>query len=322
MLRILVADDDPVSRRLMERLLERAGYEVILAEDGRQALQILQANDGPRLALLDWMMPGMDGPSVCAEIRSHRERSYTHITLLTSKEAKEDLVAGLQAGADDYLTKPCNFEELKARLRTGVRILRLEDKLVEAREEMRFRATHDPLTLLWNRGAILAQAKDEMSRSRRERACCSLLLCDVDNFKQINDVCGHLVGDVVLREIAAKLTSSTRPDDFVGRYGGEEFLVILRDCGPESLHRRGEQIRESIASHRFPAGLEHLSISISIGAVCVDEDSDVHSLESLISQADAALYRAKLEGRNRVVIVGREPGERQDLNAIPNPILR
>jgi two-component system, cell cycle response regulator len=322
MLRILVADDDPVSRRLMERLLERAGYEVVLAEDGRQALQILLDEDGPRLALLDWMMPELDGPSVCAEIRSRRERSYTHITLLTSKEAKEDLVAGLHSGADDYLTKPCNFEELKARLRTGVRILRLEDKLVEAREEMRFRATHDPLTLLWNRGAILAQAKDEMSRSRQERSYCSLLLCDADNFKQINDVYGHLIGDAVLREIAAKLTNSIRPDDFVGRYGGEEFLVILRDCGPESLLRRGDQIRESIASHLFTGNLGHLSISISVGAVCVDEDSDVHDLEALLSRADAALYRAKLEGRNRVVIFGQEPGKTPDLNAIPDPILR
>ena len=145
-MKILVADDDSVSRCLMERILHRVGYEVVLAEDGHQALDSLSKPDGPRLALLDWMMPGLDGPSVCLEIRSQRERPYRYITLLTSKGAREDLVAGLEAGADDYLTKPCHPEELKARLRTGERILRLEDGLVDAREEMRFKATHDALT--------------------------------------------------------------------------------------------------------------------------------------------------------------------------------
>jgi two-component system cell cycle response regulator len=320
-MKILVADDDAVSRRLMDRLLQRAGYEVVLAEDGRQALEILLCNNGPRLALLDWMMPGLDGPSVCLEVRSHRERPYIYITLLSSKEAKEDLVAGLEAGADDYLTKPCDPEELKARLRTGERILRLEDKLVDAREEMRFRATHDPLTLLWNRGAILAHAKEEMFRTHRERSPFSLLLCDADHFKRINDVHGHLVGDAVLREIAAKLSNSIRPGDLVGRYGGEEFLLILRDCGPESLVRRGEQIRQSVASHLFPVDLEHLSVSISVGAVSVDEEASGENLEALLSRADAALYRAKLDGRNRLVIAEHDPRKARELSAASDPIL-
>ena len=306
-MKILVADDDAVSRRLMERLLQRAGYEVVLAEDGRQALEVLLGSDGPRLALLDWVMPGVDGPGVCLEVRSHRERPYTYITLLTSKGAKEDLVAGLEAGADDYLTKPCDWEELKARLRTGERILRLEDKLVDAREEMRFRATHDPLTLLWNRGAILAHANDEMQRIQRDHSKFSLLLCDADHFKRINDVHGHLIGDNVLRDIARMLTAAIRPGDLVGRYGGEEFLVILRDCGAENLHRRGEQIRQSVASGLFSADLHRLSISISVGAIAIDEETCEQGLETLLNRADAALYRAKLDGRNRLVIAERRP---------------
>jgi two-component system, cell cycle response regulator len=316
-MKILVADDDVVSRRLMERLLQRAGYDVILAEDGREALEIMLGNNAPRLALLDWMMPGVDGPGVCLEVRSHRERPYIYITLLSSKGAKEDLVAGLEAGADDYLTKPCDAEELKARLRTGERILRLEDKLVDAREEMRFRATHDPLTLLWNRGAILAHAKDEMCRTLRERSQFSLLLCDADHFKRINDLHGHLVGDAVLQEIASKLSGSVRPGDFVGRYGGEEFLVILKDCGPESLLRRGEQIRQSVAS----VNLEDLSISISAGGVYVDEDAREENLEALLSQADAALYRAKLEGRNRLVIAEPHPPKTREMSEASDSML-
>jgi diguanylate cyclase (GGDEF)-like protein len=305
--RILVADDDAVSRRLMETILQRVGYEVVLAENGRQALESLVSRDGPRLALLDWMMPGLDGPAVCLEVRSHRERPYSYITLLTSKGAKEDLVAGLEAGADDYLTKPCYPEELKARLRTGERILRLEDRLVDAREEMRFKATHDALTSLWNRGAIVTHLNHEINRAQREHAKISLLLCDADHFKKINDVHGHLSGDTVLREIALRLASAIRPGDAVGRYGGEEFLVILSDCGPESLRRRAEQLRQMVASSSFTGNLQGLSISISVGAMTVDEWTSSQTAEVLLSQVDTALYRAKMEGRNRVVIAGPQP---------------
>jgi diguanylate cyclase (GGDEF)-like protein len=304
-MKILVADDDAVSRCLMERILNRAGYDVVLAEDGPEALRILESPGGPRLALLDWMMPGLDGPSVCLEVRSSRERPYSYLILLTSKGSKEDLVAGLEAGADDYLTKPCNADELKARLRTGERVLRLEDTLVQAREEMRFKATHDALTSLWNRGAILALMEDEIRRVERERTSSSLLLCDVDHFKRINDAHGHLMGDAVLREVAVRLGSATRPGDAVGRYGGEEFLIILGDCGPDSLARRAEEIRQAIVSPSFAGIPQALSVSISIGAITIDH-SISQTAEACLSQMDVALYRAKLEGRDRIVIVEQE----------------
>jgi two-component system, cell cycle response regulator len=299
--KILVADDDAISRCVMERTLRRAGYDVVLAENGRDALETLVSANAPRLALLDWMMPGLDGPAVCLEVRSHRERPYSYIALLTSKGAKEDLIAGLEAGADDYLTKPCHPEELKARLRTGERILRLEDTLVDAREEMRYKATHDALTSLWNRAAILAHLNNEIHRVRQD-AKISLLLCDVDHFKRINDVHGHLVGDLVLQEIALRLVSAIRPGDAVGRLGGEEFLVILTDCGEESLYHRGEQLRQSVASSSFAANSQDIFVSVSIGAMTIQPGSRGQKVEVFLNQADTALYRAKLEGRNRVIV--------------------
>src|SRR3984885_6239307 len=194
-MRILVADDDPVSLRIMERTLLKSGYEVMTVENGRHAVIELSKADGPRLALIDWMMPELDGPGVCREVRSRPHDAYVYMMLLTSRQLTEDVVKGLEAGADDYITKPFHPAELKARLHTGQRILELEDKLVEAREEMRFKATHDALTSVWNRSGIFALVRNELSRASREGTSVSLLLCDVDHFKQINDLHGHPIGD-------------------------------------------------------------------------------------------------------------------------------
>src|SRR6267154_2225641 len=199
-MKILIADDDALSRRLLEKTLVHAGYEVVPVADGRQAVESLARPDAPRLALLDWMMPEIDGPGVCREIRKRRDHSYVYMVLLTSRESKEDVVTGLESGADDYLTKPFDPEELKARLRTGLRILNLENRLVEAREEMRFQATHDGLTALWNRGMIVDLLGRELARSRREQVSTSILMCDLDHFKKVNDTYGHLSGDDVLKE--------------------------------------------------------------------------------------------------------------------------
>jgi PleD family two-component response regulator len=204
-MKILVADDDVLSRRLLEKTLERVGYEVTRVGNGREAVESLSKPDAPRLALLDWMMPELDGPGVCREIRKRRDQSYVYMILLTSRESKEDTVAGLESGSDDYLVKPFNTDELKARLRTGERILHLEDRLVEAREEMRFKATHDHLTNLWNRGVIVDLLSRELTRSKREDGCMAVVLGDVDHFKDINDAHGHLVGDQVLQEVARRL---------------------------------------------------------------------------------------------------------------------
>jgi two-component system cell cycle response regulator len=303
-MKILIADDDPVSRRLMQRTLEKFGYEVVLAGDGRAAVEILSQPDGPRLALIDWMMPELDGLGLCREVRStQRDGAYVYILLLTSRQDAEDIVAGLEAGADDYITKPCHPAVLRARLHTGRRILSLEETLVRAREEMRFKATHDELTSLLNRASILSTTHSELRRSARDGQPFSLLLCDIDHFKRVNDNHGHLAGDIVLKEVARRLLSSVRNYDAVGRYGGEEFLILLSNCDESSLRTRAEHIRAAIASTPIQTGDAELSVSISIGAMACCFTSADTSLEAILAQADAALYCAKGEGRNRAIFV-------------------
>jgi two-component system cell cycle response regulator len=299
--KILLADDDPVSRRLMERMLQRSGYEVITVKNGREAARELTTAGGPRLALIDWMMPELDGPGVCREVRSKIDGTYVYILLLTSKQSSEDIVKGLQAEADDYLTKPCHPAELKARLHTGRRILQLEDKLVEAREDMRFKATHDALTSLWDRGAILALLRSELSRSKREHSSVSVLLCDIDHFKQVNDVHGHQVGDEVLEEVSTRLLDAVRSYDAVGRYGGEEFLIVLNGCSAEDLAERAEQAREAISGRPFATSDGSIFVSMSIGAITIEDWDKAVAIEPFLKVADEALYRAKAAGRNRVV---------------------
>jgi diguanylate cyclase (GGDEF)-like protein len=298
-LKILIADDEALSRRLLEKTLERAGYEVVAVENGRAAVRQLCQSDGPRLALLDWVMPELDGPGVCREVRRQQEDSYVYMVLLTSKESKEDIVAGLESGADDYLTKPFNVDELKARLRTGERILHLEGRLVEAREMMRFKATHDALTSIWNRGVIMDLLGRELMRSQRESGCTIVLLGDVDHFKSVNDTHGHLVGDEVLQEIARRLLLSIRSYDFVGRYGGEEFLLVLNNCKPQFAEARAEDIRKIVSSRPIQTLAGPLNITMSFGLLLSDVWG-VRPVEELLHEVDAALYAAKAGGRNCV----------------------
>jgi diguanylate cyclase (GGDEF)-like protein len=313
-MKILLADDDHVSRRLLERMLQSNGYDVVTAENGRQAMDELSREDSPRLAILDWMMPELDGLNVCYEIRSRTDKSYVYILLLTARESSDDIVAGLQAGADDYLTKRCHLAELKARLHAGQRILMLEDKLVESRETLRFEATHDALTAVLNRGAIFTQVQNELSLCQQSTRPMSLLMCDIDHFKQINDTHGHLVGDEILRQISRRLVACLRSGDLVGRYGGEEFLILLKDSKNDVLRsldgvdldgdafiQRTEQIGETVRSCSFSTQAGPLSISVSIGAIVIDPLTASAPMEVILARADEALYRAKAAGRDRAI---------------------
>jgi two-component system, cell cycle response regulator len=300
-MRILVADDDPVSLRLMERMLQNSGYEVTTVDNGQEAARILSRADGPRMALIDWMMPGLDGPGVCRSVRGRHDDAYVYMLLLTTKQSSGDVVQGLEAGADDYLTKPCHPAELKARLHTGRRILQLEDRLVEAREKMRFKATHDPLTSLWDRGAILSILQSELNRSRRDHSPVSLMLCDVDHFKNVNDTYGHTVGDEALQGVSKRLQDAVRSHDAVGRYGGEEFLIVMGGTGRDELRERAEQVRNIISCLPFCTSQGKIAVSLSIGIVTIDDWNNSLPVELFLKEADDALYRAKADGRDRVV---------------------
>ena len=300
-MRILVADDELMSRRLLQKTMERAGYDVTAVENGRQAADELCKPDGPKLALLDWVMPELDGPGVCREVRKRREQPYVYMVLLTSKESKEDVVAGLESGADDYLTKPFDPEELKARLRTGIRILDLEDRLIDAREAMRFQATHDALTGLWSRGVIMELLERELTRSHREGKSTAILLSDVDHFKQINDTYGHLAGDEVLKETSRRLLSSVRSYDCVGRYGGEEFLVVLNNCDPAFSFARAEQIRKNIARQPVRTSGGAIPVTMSVGLL-ISQEWGCRPMQELLHETDSALYAAKGAGRNCVKV--------------------
>lgn len=310
-MKILIADDDRVTRRMVGGLLHKWGYEIVMVEDGNAALECLTGAIAPQLALLDWMMPGLDGLQLCREIRRIRPEPYTYIVLLTARDAKDSVVEGLEAGADDYLTKPFHALELKARLRVGIRLLNLEDNLVQARELMRFKATHDVLTGVGNRGAVLDTLERELARSRRERTPLGMLIADLDHFKSVNDTKGHLVGDEVLRECARRMRSVIRSYDSIGRYGGEEFLFLLPGCNRTATQEAAERVRKIIDESPIPTAAGALHITTSVGGAS-SEDWPRADSNALLRAADAALYRAKHAGRNRTVMRGPDdaaPGE-------------
>jgi two-component system, cell cycle response regulator len=297
--RILVAEDDLVSRRLLERFLVKWGFEVVLASNGNDAWQVLQKEDSPRIAVLDWMMPELEGIQVCQMVRKLTGRPYVYILLLSARSQKQDVLEGLKAGADDYLTKPFDTEELQARLYVGKRIIELQDNLIAARETLRFQATHDALTHLANRGEIFEVLRREMARQKREKNPLGIALADVDHFKSINDTYGHAAGDAVLQEAARRMTASVRPYDTVGRYGGEEFLIIVPSSDELGTAALAERIRAAISSQPMEAATTLADVTMSLG-VASSAGQHPADAEALLRAADAALYRAKERGRNRV----------------------
>ncbi|HEY0712105.1 MAG TPA: diguanylate cyclase [Polyangia bacterium] len=300
-LRVLIADDDASSRLVLARSLARWGYDVQEAVDGNEALAILQTPEAPQLAIIDWMMPGTDGPDICRRVRESQNGSgYTYIIMLTSRRENRDVVDGFGAGADDYVVKPFQLAELEARVRVGRRIIELESRLRAERAEFQHRAQHDALTGIWNRHAMMEEIERELSRSKRERRCVALLMLDLDHFKNVNDTHGHAVGDEVLIETGRRLRGSLRGYDAVGRMGGEEFvaLVTCRDVG--EARELADRVRNSISAPPFATTAGALSITLSAGVATTDARG--YHREALLLAADRALYRAKHNGRNRVEI--------------------
>lgn len=311
-MKILIADDDTTSRCLVQKTLERDGYEVLTFENGRSAAECLSSADGPRLALLDWVMPELDGLSVCRQIRSRSNLPYIYMILLTSKESREDMVSGFEAGADDYLTKPCDPGELKARLRAGQRVLRLQDKLIQD-------ARQDPLTRLPNRAFFLDQLAACVNRAkRRPDYIFAVLFVDIDGFKIINDSLGHLAGDQLIVQIAERLVSSVRREDVVScsadvkgpikesgedtlaRMGGDEFTILLVDIRDASDGIRvAERIQQKLAPPFLIVGQE-VSITASVGIAL--SAAGYSTVEDILRDADTAMYRAKALGKSRYEI--------------------
>lgn len=282
------------------------GFNLVLANDGKEAWKILSGSDAPRLALLDWVLPEIDGVEICRRLRARTEQEqYTYAILLTAKSKKGEMLEAMHAGADDFLAKPFDPLELRARLLVGKRIIELQKKLVSVNQSLEFAARHDSLTGLWNRAEIRGFLQQELARARRDGGQVGIVLADIDHFKKVNDTLGHEVGDVVLKKVAGCLRDSLREYDRVGRYGGEEFLLVIPNCDLRATARRANQIRQNVA--QLPIGIGASSmITISMGATLAEPTSD---LEEVVRYADTALYKAKHKGRNRVECVDTQPHE-------------
>jgi diguanylate cyclase (GGDEF)-like protein len=299
--RVLIAEDDRVSRSLLERILAQWGFEVSATSDGTEAWEALQQQDAPHLVVLDWMMPGLDGVDVCRRVREQDVPDPPYIILLTARDGKGDIVAGLEAGANDYVGKPFDKDELRARLEVGRRFVELNRKLLETQETLAEQARTDALTGIMNRRAALERLVQEIARAERQATPLGVGMVDIDHFKRINDACGHAAGDHVLRQIVDRSCASIRPYDGIGRVGGEEFLVILP--GPERAELAGvlERLREAVSRSPVEVDGRDMPVTVSIGG-------DMYagqSVDGLMRSADSALYQAKAQGRDRVVLAER-----------------
>jgi two-component system, cell cycle response regulator len=298
---ILLAEDDPVTRMLMTRFLKKAGYEVDAVANGAEALDKMTRRYYPIL-VTDWEMPEMDGAALCKAVRNMQLDGYVYALLLTARDSKEHIIAGLEAGADDYLVKPVHEAELIARLNAGRRILNLEHSLRAANQRNRILSITDALTGAYNRRYLMEQLPRELERCRRYGYPLSVLMCDVDHFKKINDARGHAAGDEVLQQFAARAQKTLRTNsDWVARYGGEEFLVILPDTDHKGAMAVAEKIRLAIAATPFStrAGDTPLTASFGVASTGPSGPDILLKVDVLIKCADECLYRSKEAGRDR-----------------------
>jgi diguanylate cyclase (GGDEF)-like protein len=302
--RVLIAEDDTVTRLILKHWILRWGYEIVIVENGTEAWEVLQQERAPEVVIVDWEMPGIDGIELCRRLRDKSRPYYHYILMVTASAEESDVVHALESGADDCIGKPFGEAELRARLHVASRILALQNELIHAREELRAEAMRDGLTGLWNRAAFLDLFRRELKRAERKNGHTGLLLLDLDNFKQINDTYGHLAGDQVLREVARRLCNHVRSYDFVGRYGGEEFLIAFPGSNRESLCERAEAIRKAICREPIRVAQGEIAITLSIGAAVATGEQ---SISDLLAIADVGLYKAKDSGRNVSVICGKVP---------------
>ncbi|NJN80036.1 MAG: diguanylate cyclase [Anaerolineales bacterium] len=304
-MKILIVEDEPINRKLVKQSLLTAGYEVVEANDGLSAWELFQ-QEPFQLIITDWMMPGLNGQELVHRIRTSKQKSYTYIIMLTAMDNEDNVVLGLESGADEYLTKPINSRELVARVASGVRILKLEEQLMQAHQQMETLAMYDGLTNLLNRRALEEFGKGELNKAIRKELPFCIILIDIDYFKSVNDQHGHKIGDIVLQAVAKILSEEIRDYDRIGRWGGEEFISIMPETHIHDAIIVAERMRTRIADTKIL--IENgasISIHISLGVACSNKQKI--SLSTLIDSADQALYQAKQNGRNQVCVFNQPP---------------
>jgi two-component system cell cycle response regulator len=296
--KILVADDSPIYRKLVEQSLSQEHYTVLLAKSGRQAMDLFTEHQ-PSLVITDWSMPDISGIELCQRIRRDYQQSYAYVILLTGNTDKEEVIEGLAAGADDYLTKPFHPGELQARVRVGRRIVDLHREIQDKNRQLEEMALTDALTGLPNRRAIDFWASRQLSGAIRHDFAVWVIMADLDHFKSINDTHGHDAGDIVLKSFGEILKSNTRKSDICGRLGGEEFLVIITHVEKENVTLAIERIRQKFAAQKFTVAQHTFGATASFGIAGI-RGTACPDFSDLVTRADAALYSAKSQGRNRV----------------------
>jgi len=299
-MKVLIAEDDLVTAKLLERNIKKWDYEVVITRSGEEAWRELK-QDELRLAILDWMMPKMNGVELCRKIRQEKKPNYTYIILLTARDHQQDIIEGLSSGADDYMIKPVNLLELRARLEKGKRIIELEDTLLESQKRLIELASRDSLTGLWNRANVLKFLEEELEQGLRENHPVSVIMVDVDHFKKINDNFGHCIGDIILAKVATRLKKNVRIYDRVGRYGGDEMLIILPNCSLEDAARIAERVCLAVSKRKMKTSAGFLPVTITLGCASSDHFSQP-SVDGLMQASDKALYKAKNQGRNRIAV--------------------
>jgi two-component system cell cycle response regulator len=300
--RILIAEDHPSLRKQLEFTLSKAGFDTTSVENGRQAIELFSRNFFPIL-LTDWMMPEMNGLELCHTIRITPMPGYVYIILLMAKSLKEDTISGLEAGADDFLRKPFDMEELIARIKTGTRILNLENSLKKANKEIRLLSITDPLTKCYNRGYLVNKLQNEIKRARRNKRPLSIALCNIDHFKKINDTYGNQVGDRMLNIFVEYLKNSIRAGmDWIVRYGGDEFLIVFPETGIAEARDTASRLKCDLTRNVITFEEHTIQITASFGRTGFDRITPEKyiSPDMLIRAADECLYQSKMEGRNRV----------------------